>query len=179
MAVVVAIISIFFYGYYKGSSVEKANTERVTIRFNMEIDNYRDQIDRLHADITNAQAQVKEVVLTKYVDRIKYVKEKSDGIQKSLKAVPSQSTLSNGWVYLHDQAASSNGGDASTARASDASPSGIKDNIALGTITDNYSTCFQNTQQLISLQEWVKMTRESINKQNENRHIKLPWGKEE
>jgi len=67
-------------------------------------------------------------------------------------------------VYTHD--ASATNGDADATRASDASPSGIKDNEALFTIISNYSRCMQNSEQLIGLQRWVDDNKRAVEESN-------------
>jgi hypothetical protein len=78
--------------------------------------------------------------------------------------------MSNGWVYAHDASATS--GDADSARASDASPSGIKDNEALLTIFSNYSRCEQNAEQLIALQKWIADNKAAVDKMAEEKKKK-------
>jgi hypothetical protein len=78
--------------------------------------------------------------------------------------------MSNGWVYAHDASATS--GDADPARASDASPSGIKDNEALLTIFNNYSRCLQNSQQLIGLQQWIVENKTAVDAMAEEKKKK-------
>ena len=74
--------------------------------------------------------------------------------------MPSQYFLSNGWLYLHD--ISARGDNADATRASDETSSGIKDNQALGTVTENYSICRQNSEQLIGLQNWIVENKQLI-----------------
>jgi hypothetical protein len=62
---------------------------------------------------------------------------------------------------LHAHNASASGRDADTTRSSDGTPSGVKDNQALGVVIQNYSICQQNAEQLRSLQEWISRTQTS------------------
>ena len=99
-------------------------------------------------------------IVTEYVDRVITVKEKEYVYIDKSKNVPSKCELSTGWVHLHDSAA--RGTEPDSAGVTDATPSGIKDNQALGTIVSNYSVCEQNAQQLKSLQDWVRSNQKII-----------------
>jgi hypothetical protein len=68
--------------------------------------------------------------------------------------------MSSGWVYTHDLSASA--GDADPTRASDESPSGIKDNTALLTIIGNYANCQANAEQLRQLQQWIIQNKAAV-----------------
>ena len=173
LAICIVMLSIFTYGYHTGSSNEKKNTEKVKIEYEAEIQKYQDAMTKLQNDLTIAQSQVREVVVTKYITKTAHVQEKNNGIQELVKLMPSKSYMSNGWVYLHDKAADSNSGDAITSSAVDGSPSTIRDNIALGTITSTYAICHQTEEQLKSLQEWVRTTKEVIDNSNSNKKMSL------
>jgi hypothetical protein len=67
-------------------------------------------------------------------------------------------------VYLHDSSAK--GLPAVPARSADETSSGIKDNVALGTIVANYSVCIQNSNQLAGLQRWINDTKAAVDKAN-------------
>lgn len=149
-----AIVSAGGMGYVKGSG-DAANKAQKQV------------IESLTKAIKLEQqlSDVKATVVTEYVDRIKVVKEKETIYANAATTdVPSQFNVSNGWVYLHDTAATA--GDADRARASDATTSDIKDNQALATIVTNYSVCLQNAQQLTSLQKWITDSQTAIEKAN-------------
>jgi hypothetical protein len=100
-------------------------------------------------------------VVTEYVDRVNTIREKEYVYRDIVKdSVPAQYDLSNGWVYTHDLSATS--GNADATRASDASPSGIKDNSALLTIISNYATCQSNAEQLRQLQQWIIQNKDAV-----------------
>ena len=144
------IIGVFVYGYMKGSSHAEAELARFSAKANAQI-----------AELEKKNSEISNKVQIEYVDRVNTIKEK-EYVYRDLgkNSVPSQHNLSNGWVYTHDLSASS--GDADPARASDATSSGIKDNTALLTIISNYSTCMQNSQQLIGLQRWINDNKAAI-----------------
>lgn len=117
---------------------------------------------KLNAEIAN----IKERVITKYVDRVKVVKEKEYVYRdQATTVVPDRTELSNGWVYLHDAAAA--GTDAESSRSADASPSGVASNQALAVVAENYATCHANAEQLTALQEYVREVEKVVTQANE------------
>ena len=154
------LVGVFFYGYMKGSAYAEAELAR----FSAEKDKQVAELEKKNTEISNT-------VVTEYVDRTNTIREK-EYIYRDIatKAVPTQHDMSNGWVYAHDASATS--GDADPARASDASPSGIKDNEALLTIFNNYSRCLQNSQQLIGLQQWLVENKAAVDAMAEEKKNK-------
>ena len=155
-AIAFILIGAYISGYVKGNAKAEA-----------EIAKYAAKAAALANQVKDKEIQIKEVIVTEYVDKIQKVKEKEYVyIKQAETVVPSQYILSNGWVYLHDTSAQ--GGIADSTRAADASPSDIKDNQALGTIVENYGICQQNAQQLASLQEYISKVKEAVEKSNKN-----------
>ena len=144
------LIGVFFYGYMKGSAYAEAELQRLAAKQ-----------AKVVAELEKKNTEISNKVVTQYVDRVNTIKEK-EYVYKTIAqtSVPSQHVMSNGWVFTHDTSASS--GDADATRASDATPSGIKDNEALFTIITNYSRCLQNSQQLIGLQQWVNDNKRAV-----------------
>ncbi len=111
--------------------------------------------------VEKKNAEISNNVVTEYVDRTNTIREKEYVYLDAAKnTVPSQHVMSNGWVYTHDISATS--GDADSARASDASPSGITDTTALLAIIGNYSRCQANAEQLRQLQQWIIQNKEAV-----------------
>lgn len=100
-----------------------------------------------------------ERIITKYVDKVRIIREKGQTITKEVPIyVPYDScTLPGGFRVLHDAAASNEFPDAS--RITDAAS--VNAQVAAGTVVENYATCYQIREQLISLQDWVKEMRNS------------------
>lgn len=150
LAAAALLIGVFFYGYMKGSAYAEAQLQKFAAEKQQQI-----------AELEKKNAEISNNVVTEYVDRVNTIREKEyvyrDIAQKS---VPSQSVMSNGWVYTHDISATS--GDADSTRASDASPSGITDTQALIGIIKNYAICMQNSQQLIGLQQWINDNKRAV-----------------
>ena len=134
-------------------------------KYQAKIDAYIAQKKELEFSLEEALANIKEVVVTKYVDKVKVVKEKEYVYVDQIKVVPSRCELSDGWVYLHDSSA--RGEDATTSGVADETPSGIRDTQALERIVKNYGICERNSEQLIALQEYVRMAEEAVRIANE------------
>lgn len=148
----------FLYGYQKGSN-----------KSDVQIANYQKTVATLQLSLEREAANIKERVVTEYVDKIQTVKEKQYVyIKQAAEVVPSQYYLSNGWVYLHDHVASSQNGIADATRVADATASDIKDNQALAAVVDNYGICKQNAEQLIALQDYIKKVKDAIDKNNKS-----------
>ncbi len=108
----------------------------------------RDQT-RLEAEIAALRERDQKIV-TKYVDREVFVYAQNPDIEHC--------ELSNGFVRIHDTGASGSTDLPETSGSGsgiDASPSGIEDTEALAVITQNYATCHEIRNQLLSLQGYV------------------------
>ena len=141
---------IFVFGYMKGSAYAEAELARFSAQKSEQV-----------AELERKNSAISTEVVTEYVDRTNTIREKEYVYLDAAKnTVPSQHVMSNGWVYTHDLSATS--GDADSARASDASPSGIADTTALVGIITNYSRCQQNAEQLRQLQQWIIQNKEAV-----------------
>lgn len=135
-------------------------------------DKCRSDWDKENAKAASAVQQAQEKIgenndanVTQYVDRWNTIKEKEYVYVDTAKSrVPNQRDMSNGWVYLHDQAAKADNAD--PALASDEASSGIKDNQALAVVVSNYSQCLQDKNQLIALQAWITDTKKTVDEAN-------------
>lgn len=169
IAALLIIGGILAYTFNKGHSMGIAEGQE-------QIDQLVNTTHELRAALEKEQLNIKERIVTEYVDKVKVVKEKEYVyVDQAKNYVPAQYNLSNGWVYLHDQSLDSRGGLPDATRVADATASDTKDNQALATVLGNYSICLQNAQQLISLQQYVLDTKKSVDEQNANRKLKLPW----
>jgi len=148
------IIGVFFYGYMKGSAYAEAELQRFAAKASTQV-----------AELEKKNAEISNNVVTEYVDRTNTIREKEYVyIDTAKNIVPSQSVMSNGWVFTHDSSATAS--DADPTRASDASSSGITDTTALVGIITNYSRCQQNAQQLIALQKWITDNKTEVDRIN-------------
>lgn len=146
---VVICISIFFFGYFKGSSYEQHKIQK-------------EQISNLSKIIKQKEQQhnITEKVVTQYVDRIKIVKEKADTIIKEIPVYVTQDNdnqciVPDGFRLLWN--ASNRGETVSEAsRYIDENPN----NVVLSDIARQHSkeseNCRETEQQLIHLQDWVR-----------------------
>jgi|ERR1700747_3634638 len=151
IAVVALVVGAYFYGVHMESA-----------RAQVEIDNYITQQKDLIEKVNTKQVQIVDRAVTQYVDRIVKIKDTGENNANKINQVPDRNViLSSGWVYYHDSSASGN--DAESARITDATPSGISADFALGIVASNYTSCLENKEQLEDLQKWVRDTALSIN----------------
>ena len=165
---VLLVVAILFGGGYKVGHTFATNHYTAIIA-EMERDAAQLEADKakLQGDLEKEIANIKIQVVTKYIDRIKVIKEKEYVYRdQAINVVPDRTDLSNGWVSVHDAAAAGNP-DADSTRAADATPSGVKANQALAVVTDNYSACHENAEQLTALQEYVREVQKVVDKANE------------
>lgn len=173
LAVVFIVGGAFAAGYKKGIAQGEVEIQRAA-----------NEAEELAIALKKEQAMIREVVKVEYVDKITKIREKETKIvQAASDLVPGQFDLSNGWVHTHNAAASP-AIDLNEALASESEPSYVRDNIALQTITQNYSICLQNAQQLTSLQKYIIEVNKKIDEENSKRGIDiklpdLPWKKKE
>lgn len=153
IAVLIVLLGLSGTSYYFGYTRAKTAAD---LEYKTKIEAAEKLVAKLERDLAIA----KEKVITVYVDRIKIVKEKEYVYINKSKDVPSKCELSNGWVSLHDSAAT--GSEPDPAGVTDATSSGIKDNKALETVVSNYSTCQQTAEQLKALQEWIRLNNKII-----------------
>ncbi len=147
LAVTTLGIAAFGLGWTKGSQHVQTQWDTTA------------QQQALHAAAERErQANTTVKVVTKYIDRIRIVREKGDTIIKEvLVYVPVEAdaacTINRGFVRLHDAAAA--GDLPEPARDADAAAAGIALSAVAGTVAANYQTCHENAEQLRALQAWV------------------------
>lgn len=168
VVILLVVVAALFGGGYKVGHTFATNHYTAVIAdmekkaAQLEADNAK-----LQLDLANEIANVKERIVTKYVDRIKVIKEKEYVYRdKATNVVPDRVELSNGWVSLHDDSTKGDT-DADDTRYSDGTSSGVKANQALAVVTDNYSACRANAEQLSALQEYVREVQKVVDKANE------------
>ena len=160
LAGVALILGVFVFGYMKGSAYADAELARFSAKASTQV-----------AELEKKNAEISNNVVTEYVDRTNTIREKEYVyIDTAKNIVPSQSVMSNGWVFTHDSSATAS--DADPTRASDASSSGITDTTALVGIITNYSRCQQNAQQLIALQKWITDNKTEVDRINSEKSKK-------
>jgi hypothetical protein len=131
------------------------------------INSYIEKIHSLQSDLTIAQNNVKEVIVTEYKTKIKtIVKKEKEYVYQATNDVPAEFNLSSGWVYLHDVAAT--GGNANSTLSSNGASSGIKDNQGLAVVVENYGICHENAEKLKALQDFLVKSQNANNNLNMN-----------
>ncbi len=134
-----------------GEARYEAGQAQVQGKWDKAVERGRTRLEELRAAASQVTVRTEKV----YVDRIKTIREKGDAIVRKVPVfVPAGSCdLPGGFRLLHDAAA---GGEPvpDPADIPDAAP--VPAQEAAATVTGNYSTCQQTSQQLVSLQDWVR-----------------------
>ena len=143
IALIVVLCAIFFEGFYYSQK------------------EYLRQIEEYQNKVRDAEEKSKEtntLIKTKYIEKVKVVKETADENIKYIDRIVTQydnsCTLSNAAILLHDS--SSQNVMAGSAGGTDEGTSDVKISQLLKVITDNYATYYQTREQLIGFQEWYK-----------------------
>jgi hypothetical protein len=127
------------------------------------------KVEEMKQEIAKKEEQSKEVttqVVTKYVDRVKIVKEISDVQIQTIPTLISKDSddkcvVPVGFGVLHDAAAKNEVPD--TSGTTNDTASGIKLSEVAETVVGNYGVCTQNAEQLKSLQEWIRAQQKIYN----------------
>ena len=148
LAIAALAIALLGFGWVKGAAYVQSEWDAA-------ISNQNQQA----AVVKQRQAEATVKVITKYVDRVKIVREAGATIIKEVPVYVSPEAdaacvLSRGFVRLHDAAAA--GVVSDSAGGSDASPAGIALSTVAGTVADNYSRCHENSAQLEAIQDWIR-----------------------
>ncbi len=145
--------ALFGLGWVKGA-------ERVQAKWDAQAREQAVQVAEARAQ--QAEATVK--IVTRYVGRVRVVREKGQTIVKEVPIyVPVQAdaacSVNRGFVRVHDAAAQ--GTLPAAAGDADAAASGIALSAVAGTVAANYQTCHENAEQLRGLQAWAANSRSS------------------
>lgn len=139
-----SVIALVFSVYMCGGIANEEGWQRKILEQQAEI-----------AQLKQKEAEVTVQVVTKYIDKIKVVKETNNAISQYItKDADIKCDLPVSFSVLHDAAAKNELPD--PARATDASSSGVALSTATSTVVENYGICNQNAEQLKALQEWIR-----------------------
>lgn len=147
LAMAAFAVALVGFGWVKGAGHVQAEWDTATGKQALQV-----------AVVKQRQAEATVKVVTKYVDRVKVVRETGDTIIKEVPVyVPIEAdaacVLHRGFVRLHDAAAQ--GVVPEPAGNSDAAPAGVALSAVAGTVAENYTACRENAEQLIALQSWI------------------------
>lgn len=151
VSVIMMVLGVYLYGGYG-----------VQMYWKGEITRQKEEIARLEKQ----SGVVTEKVVIQYKEKVKIVKEKGNVI---IRKVPEYITresdakciIPNSFVVLHDSAAKNEIPD--PARGVDETASGVKLSEVAKTVTLNYNSYHQLTEQLKALQDWVKQQEKIYN----------------
>lgn len=136
-------------GWYYGHTRYNAGQADVQAKWDKATERGKAEVARLKEEAGKVTVRVE----TKYIDRVKTIREKGETIVQKVPVYISRDLpeLPGAWRWLHDHAAE--GSLPGTSVPADAVPVAPQD--AASTVTANYATCLANAEQLRGLQEWV------------------------
>lgn len=136
-------------GWYYGHTRYNAGQADVQAKWDKATERGKAEVARLKSEVGKVTVRVE----TKYIDRVKTIREKGETIVQKVPVYISRDLpeLPGAWRWLHDHAAEGSLPGASV--PADAAPVAPQD--AASTVTANYATCLANAEQLRGLQEWV------------------------
>ena len=166
IAFVLFVGILFGGGFWTGHTWASNHYKVIISTMEEEAATLRAEKAELQVKLTPEIANVKEKIVTKYVDRVKVITKKEYVYrEQATNNVPDRVELSNGWVSLHDSAARNT--DADSTASSDGTGSGVAANQALAVVTENYAICHANAEQLNALQEYVREVQQIVANANE------------
>lgn len=148
VAAVVLAIGLFWFGWSKGSDSVQAEWDADKVR-----------VAALFAAEKERTAAVSVETITRFVDRVRIIKGKSETIIQEVPVyVTAQAdadcTINNGFVRVHD--AASAGTLPPAPGDTDAAASAIKLSDVGQTVAENYGLYHEVAAQLEALQDWIK-----------------------
>lgn len=163
--IIALVTGIFYSGMIKGKhhaeEAARINLEQVVASHNSRIAQYekqmsdfRDQSQRQMEQLKNSEVEIREVVVTEFVDRVNVVRDQQIVYRDVVRELPPTSQLSGRWVDLHDSAATQT---PIPSEPSNTQP--VTDVAALLRVSSNYAICEETRQQLFALQTWVRETQ--------------------
>jgi len=152
-AMIFLVVGAAGWGYMKGSAQAE-----------IALADYKASAEKQISDLKTENFKISDNVTTQFVDRTNTIREKEIIYRDATSSLGSSVPLSNGWIHLHDAAAKLANPDMTL--ASDKSPSGVMDNSALAVVMGNYAICKQNSEQLESLQKWIRDNKAAVDAAN-------------
>lgn len=151
LSTILMIAGVYFYGGY-GVEMEWRQKAR----------ELQAEIDRKDA----VSAEVTEKIVTKYVDKVKIVKEKGNVIVKEIpkyitKESDANCVIPNSFIVLHNSASRNEIPD--SARPVDDTASTLKLSTVIETVAGNYTIYYETAEQLKALQDWVRQQEKIYN----------------
>jgi hypothetical protein len=149
VVIVAALTVAEMHGYYRGKTL---------------LYEYQAEQAKAAVRVVVKQGAVTEKIVTQYRDRVRWVREVPQIIEKEIvRYVPPSAdpVLPLGWVLLHDSAAVGQIPQA-TAGVDVAAP-GIAASQAVKGVIENYGACKQTALQLVTLQGWIEAQYQVMN----------------
>ena len=137
----IAFTAVFGFGMYLGNKIGVSSCHEAVI-----------EAQRHNIETGIKQAEVSDKIVTKYVDRVKIVKQ---NVIKEVKVYVKDDAnimLSPNFRLFHDSSANNE----IPSRTSNPDGKAVTVEDLANTIAGNYGNCHENSATLISLQDWVR-----------------------
>ena len=137
----IAFTAVFGFGMYLGNKIGVSSCHEAVI-----------EAQRHSIETGIKQAEVSDKIVTKYVDRVKIVKQ---NVVKEVKVYVKDDAnimLSPNFRLFHDSSANNE----IPSRTSNPDGKAVTVEDLANTIAGNYGNCHENSATLISLQDWVR-----------------------
>lgn len=149
LAAIAAALAAVWFVYHRGELHERSKWEAVQAANNLHA-----------AQVGQRRAEVTTTVLTRYIDRVRTVRVKSETITREVpiyvtKTDDSRCVVNAGFVRLHNAAAANE--LPSSASGANEAPTSVALSTVAETLAGNYGICHENAAQLEALQEWVRV----------------------
>jgi len=126
------------------------------------------KVKEMEVKVAQAEAmssQQNTKIVTKYITNTKAIKEKTDAnlnlVEKYITKHDNNIMLPNSFIVLHN--GSSQNEVSRSSGSDDDTPSDVKASTFLSTVTENYGTCYEMRELVLSWQEWYKEQRDIFN----------------
>lgn len=171
------LVGVGYYGFHMGTRSQDTLLTKQLVELTSQRDGLQEKVDQMivankaDADRQQSENDQHQVEVDDLNSRLRQALANKPPKPKPSEVIlleaPKQYTLSNGWVYLHDQAAQNLQAD--TGKSGDATPSGVSDRDALSVILGNYNTCTDKDSQILQLKDYISKVRKAFDDFNQRR----------
>jgi len=132
------------------------------------------QANELRIQNAKLEASAERITIqevTRYVDRVRVIRERAETIVREVPVYVTPEAVSacaipDGFVWLHDIAASRETTISGAPTDPNAATSGVDLARVAETVTTNYGKCHEIAEQLVALQQWITIQRNLFNRRD-------------
>lgn len=152
LAVCVVSAAVYVAGYQHGSSHIQSEWEQE-----------KNRLALARQNVSGKQMQSTAQVVTKYVDRVRVIREATEPIIKQVTVYVPDTVcdIPAGFVSLHNATAKSDVRVPQAASSPDDASTGTDLTAVATVVAENYTRCHENTEKLRALQRWVRRMQQT------------------